>query len=91
LDLLSHSEDIKKTFHDFWRKQQVEGIAAYKLMPCIDSRAGFYLATLDIKGRKEGERDKAREIARSMRQGGADTALIAKWTGLAIEEIEKLE
>ena len=43
------------------------------------------------KGEKKGEKNKAREIARSMRQDGADTALIAKWTGLAIEEIEKLE
>jgi len=43
------------------------------------------------KGREEGKQNKAWEIARSMRRDGADAVLIAKWTGLPVEEIAKLE
>jgi len=42
------------------------------------------------EGRNEGERNKAREIARSMWQEKMASELIAKLTGLTIEEIEKL-
>ena len=43
------------------------------------------------KGEQKGEHNKAQKIARSMRQDGADTTLIAKWTGLTVDEIEKLK
>jgi predicted transposase/invertase (TIGR01784 family) len=50
------------------------------------------LVMLDERGRIDGaEQNKAREIARSMRRDGVDTTLIAKWTGLAVDDIEKLK
>jgi predicted transposase/invertase (TIGR01784 family) len=54
------------------------------------------LVMLDEQGRIEGAfekggQNKAWEIARLMLQDGADTASIAKWTGLLVEEIDKLK
>ncbi|GEM_PF-1924084 len=43
------------------------------------------------EGREEGGQNKAREIARSMRHKNLENTLIAELTGLAVEEIEKLE
>ena len=40
--------------------------------------------------KEEGEKNKAISIAKSMKKDGADINLISKYTGLAIEEIEKL-
>lgn len=40
--------------------------------------------------RLEGERDKAHQIARSMRQEGLEPAMIAKITGLSLAEIDAL-
>jgi predicted transposase/invertase (TIGR01784 family) len=56
-----------------------------------------YLATIETaenkgraEGRAEGETTKAVEIARNMKQKGFNTATIAEITGLAPEEIERL-
>ena len=43
------------------------------------------------KGRAEGERDKAVASARSMKADGMPAELIAKYTGLTVEEIESLD
>ena len=54
----------------------------------------FYQASLmrgaTNDGIEEGERNKAISIAESMKKDGADINLISKYTGLTIEEIEKL-
>ena len=42
------------------------------------------------EGRLEGEKNKAILIAKSMKKDGADINLISKYTGLTIEEIDKL-
>ena len=39
---------------------------------------------------KEGEENKALSMAKAMKKDGADINLISKYTGLSIEEIEKL-
>lgn len=44
----------------------------------------------EAKGRVEGERSMAMETARKMKADGMTAAIIAKYTGLAIEEIEAL-
>ena len=41
-------------------------------------------------GIEEGERNKALSIAKTMKKYGADINLIAKYTGLSVEEIRKL-
>ena len=57
-----------------------------------------YLATLETaenkgmaKGRAEGEAQKALAIARNLKREGLDEALIAKATGLSLEEIKQLK
>ena len=54
----------------------------------------FYQASLmrgaTKDGIEEGERNKAISIAKSMKKDGADINLIAKYTGLSVEEIRKL-
>ena len=45
----------------------------------------------EMKGRAEGERDKAVASARSMKADGMPAELIAKYTGLTKEEIESLK
>lgn len=42
------------------------------------------------EGRAEGERDKALESARRMKADGMPAELIAKYTGLSIEELAEL-
>ena len=42
------------------------------------------------KGKLEGIRENTYTIAKSMKKDGADINLISKYTGLPIEEIEKL-
>ena len=42
------------------------------------------------KGKLEGIRENTYTIAKSMKKDGADINLISKYTGLTIEEIEKL-
>ena len=44
----------------------------------------------EVKGRKEGEENKAKEIASKLRAKGIDIDIITKTTGLSKEEIEKL-
>lgn len=44
----------------------------------------------ELKGRKEGEENKAKEIAAKLKEAGIDVDIIAKTTGLSEEEIEKL-
>jgi len=43
-----------------------------------------------VEGRAEGERSMAMGTARKMKADGMTAAIIAKYTGLAIEEIEAL-
>ena len=43
-----------------------------------------------LEGIKEGEENKALSMAKAMKKDGADINLISKYTGLSIEEIEKL-
>ena len=42
------------------------------------------------EGREEGEKIKAISMAKAMKNDGADINLISKYTGLSIEEVEKL-
>ena len=65
----------------------------------LENYEGSIMAMLDERGRidgafekgeKSGERNKAQEIARSMRQEKIASELIARLTGLKVEEIEKL-
>jgi len=42
------------------------------------------------EGRAEGERDRALESARRMKTDNMPTELIAKYTGLAVEDIERI-
>jgi predicted transposase YdaD len=44
----------------------------------------------EATGRTEGEARKAEKVARKMKADGLDVALIAKYTGISAEEIEKL-
>ena len=53
----------------------------------------FYKDMMNVEheeGFKEGEENKAILIAKTMKKDGADINLISKYTGLSIEEIEKL-
>ena len=43
-----------------------------------------------LEGLKEGEKNRAISMAIAMKKDGADINLIAKYTGLTIEEIRKL-
>lgn len=43
-----------------------------------------------IKGREEGEKNKAISIAKSLKKSGLDAKFISENTGLSIKEIEKL-
>ncbi len=42
------------------------------------------------EGKAQGEHDKQQEIARSMKRDGLPAGTIARYTGLAAEDIEKL-
>jgi predicted transposase/invertase (TIGR01784 family) len=42
------------------------------------------------QGREEGEVDKAKSVAKSMKEDGVPFGKISKYTGLSVEEIEKL-
>ena len=42
------------------------------------------------KGRKEGEENKAKEMARKLKKKGIDIEIISETSGLSKEEIEKL-
>ena len=53
----------------------------------------FRMLTLSeerLQGKLEGERDKSILIAKAMKKDGADVNLISKYTGLSVEEVEKL-
>ena len=53
----------------------------------------FRMLTLSeerLQGKLEGERDKSILIAKAMKKDGADINLISKYTGLSVEEVEKL-
>ena len=53
----------------------------------------FYKDMMNVEreeGIKKGEENKAILIAKTMKKDGADINLISKYTGLSIEEIEKL-
>ncbi len=61
----------------------------------LENYEGSIMAMLDERGRidgafEKGERNKARIIARAMKQEKMEEDLIAKLTGLRVEEIEKL-
>ena len=43
----------------------------------------------EAKGRIEGRAEEKLEIARSMKKDGVGTDVIAKYTGLSLEEIER--
>ena len=43
-----------------------------------------------MKGREEGEKNKAISIAKSLKKSGLDAKFISENTGLSIDEIEKL-
>ena len=43
-----------------------------------------------LEGIKEGIKENSYSIAKTMKKDGADINLISKYTGLSIEEIEKL-
>ena len=43
-----------------------------------------------MKGREEGEKNKAISIAKSLKKSGLDAKFISENTGLSIKEIEKL-
>lgn len=48
---------------------------------------------LDVRysiGKKEGREDEKKDTARKMKADGLDDEIISKYTGLSIEEIEKL-
>jgi len=49
------------------------------------------LETARVEGETRGEANKALEIARSMKKDGIDPAVIAKHTGLTLDEIKRLE
>ena len=42
------------------------------------------------KGRKEGEENKAKEMARKLKKKGIDIEIISETSGLSKEDIEKL-
>jgi len=44
-----------------------------------------------IEGKIEGKAERDLEIARSMKKDGIDPAVIAKYTGLSLKEIRRLE
>jgi len=48
------------------------------------------LAEGEAKGRAEGRAEEKKENARKMKADGMDINLIAKYTGLAVEEIKEL-
>lgn len=48
------------------------------------------LRTAEEKGKEEGAKDKAIEMARNLKENGVDISLIAGASGLSKEEIEKL-
>ncbi len=48
------------------------------------------LATARDKGRREGRREGIKEIAQTMLANGEPIAKIAQYTGLSLEDVEKL-
>ena len=48
------------------------------------------IETAKADGRAEGEQTKAIDTARSMKADGMAVELIAKYTGLTVEELDKL-
>lgn len=54
--------------------------------PCEEQVAEVIIA----EGKAQGEHDKQQEIARSMKRDGLPAGTIARYTGLAAEDIEKL-
>jgi predicted transposase/invertase (TIGR01784 family) len=58
-----------------------------------DNYSAYKTARIEGKaeGRAEGETQKALEIAQSMKKDGIDPAIIAKHTGLTLDEVKRLE
>ena len=63
-----------------------------KLMRAYDARDAFLLGQKMMlnREREEGIKEGQISIAKTMKKDGADINLISKYTGLSIEEIEKL-
>ena len=63
-----------------------------KLMRAYDARDAFLLGQKMMlnREREEGIKEGQISIAKTMKKDGADINLISKYTGLTIDEIEKL-
>ena len=64
-----------------WIEGRAEGIAEGKAEGIVEGRA---------EGRAEGKAEQQRLIAINLKQNGVDPLIIARSTGLSIEEIEQL-
>lgn len=82
------SEEIQKAY-DEWQNMNLtereKDIAERKYLDLVSRDYGMKYE------RKEGERNKAKEIAKKMLDENVDIKLISKFTSLSIEEIEKLK
>ncbi len=75
-----------------WNMSKEEGLREY--LEAVEKKEMDRISDLESAredGLKRGERKKAREIARELLAAGTDYKFIAKITGLALEEIEKLK
>ncbi len=64
-----------------WIEGRAEGIAEGKAEGIVEGRA---------EGKAEGKAEQQRLIAINLKQNGVDPLIIARSTGLSIEEIEQL-
>jgi predicted transposase/invertase (TIGR01784 family) len=64
--------------------------AEYERLKAADMSQKSQLYTAELKGRAEGGKQKAVEIAKTMKQRGLSDNEISEMTGLSADEIEKL-
>jgi len=77
--------DYYSTMKTAHKKGKAEGLAEGEAKGRAEG-----LAEGEAKGRAEGRAEEKKENARKMKADGMDINLIAKYTGLAVEEIKEL-
>ena len=83
--ILTYFSSVKKDISEEKLKRKIEE---------LEGKGDIIMTILqekELKGKKEGEQIKAREIAKKALKEGMEDSLIIKLTGLSKEEIEKLK
>jgi len=68
----------------------IEKLSSSEVRTLLETNLRRFEEETLTKGRQEGEQQKAREVAKKLKESGIDAAIIAESTGLSIEELKQL-